>query len=161
MEGGDVSQPHLRFCLHSTRKNWWCKAYCLRFPFQFFLFNFLLVSCYWFLVLVTSSCEAGRREIRRFGGGRVWGISVKALPAFLPVKVFLTKRTFKATHNCTAYTKWGAVSLHAPSGGIFHSSPVLTAGWVKNWYCCARLVYLSGVIILCSFIQLRCWYEQS
>ena len=38
------------------------------------IFFFLLVSCFYFLrplqiVLVTSSCGACRREIRRFGGG--------------------------------------------------------------------------------------------
>ena len=42
-------------------------------------------------------------------------------------------------------------------GGILHSSPVLTAGWVKKWYYCRRLVYLSGVILLYSFFQLICW----
>jgi len=31
----------------------------------------------------------------------------------------------KETHNCTTYAKWGVGSLEAPSGGIFHSSPVL------------------------------------
>ena len=54
-----------------------------RFPFQFFLFNFLFSSCFLFfvycfyilrplqIVLLTSSCGAGRREIRGFVGGRV------------------------------------------------------------------------------------------
>ena len=40
--------------------------------------------------------------------------------------------------------------------GIFLSGPVLTAGRVKNRYHCALLVYLSGVILLCSFFQMRC-----
>ena len=34
--------------------------------------------------------------------------------------------------------------------GIFHSSPVLTAGWVKNWYCCAWLIHPSGIRLLLS-----------
>jgi len=37
-------------------------------------------------------------------------------------------------------------------GGILHSSPVLTAGWVKKWYYCGRLVYLSAVILLAVFL---------
>ena len=47
------------------------------------------------------------------------------------------------------------------SGRIFLSSPVLTADRVKNQYRCAWLVYLSGVILLCSFFQLRCWAKIS
>ena len=58
---------------------------------------------------------------------------------------------FKETHNFTPYAKWGVRSLKAPSGGIFHSNPVLTAGRVKNRYHCAWLVYLSRVILLCYF----------
>ena len=49
---------------------------------------------------------------------------------------------FKETHNCTTYAKWGVESLKASSGGIFHSSPVITAGWEKNQYHCACLVCL-------------------
>ena len=46
------------------------------FPVQFSIFFLLLVSCFYILrplqiVLLTSSCGAGRREIRRFVGGRV------------------------------------------------------------------------------------------
>jgi len=59
------------------------------------------------------------------------------LPVFLHVIAFLTKRNFKEAHNCTSYAKWGVVSFKALSGGIFDSSPVLTAG-------------LSGVILLHS-----------
>jgi len=42
------------------------------------------------------------------------------------------------------------VSLKAQLRGIFHSSPVLTAGQVKNWYRCAWLVYPSGAKLLLS-----------
>ena len=52
---------------------------------------------------------------------------------------------FKETQKCTPNTKWGVVSLKAPSEGIFHSSSVLTAAQVKNQYCCAWLVYPLGV----------------
>ena len=48
---------------------------CSKFSSSF-LFIFLLVSCFYTLrpfqiVLLTSSCGAGRREIRRFVGRRV------------------------------------------------------------------------------------------
>ena len=68
------------------------------------------------------------------------------------LKSFPTETEFMETHNCLC-KMW---SWKAPSGGIFHSSPVLTTDQVKNRYHCARLVYLSGVILLCSFFQLRC-----
>jgi len=59
-------------------------------------------------------------------------------------------RGIKETHNCTPYAKWGVVSPKAPLRGI-HSSPVLTAVRVKkNWYCCAWLVYPSGIRLLLS-----------
>ena len=50
------------------------------FPVQFSFVFLLLVSCFYTLrplqiVRLTSSCGAGRREIRRFVGGRVEGIS--------------------------------------------------------------------------------------
>ena len=126
------------------------------------IFFFPLVYCFYILrplqiVLVTLSCGAGRREIRRFGGGRVWGISCSRRS--LCVKCFPTKRNFKETHNCTAYAKWRVESLKVPSGGILHSSPVLTVGPAKKRYHCAWLVYLLGDILLCSFFQLRCWWD--
>ena len=53
------------------------------------IFFFLLVSCFYVMrplqiVHVTLSCGAGRRDTRRFGGGRVWGISVEdpCFPSF-------------------------------------------------------------------------------
>ena len=53
------------------------------FPSTFFcsiFFYLLLVSCFYTvrpfqIVLLPSSCGAGRREIRRFVGRRIWGIS--------------------------------------------------------------------------------------
>ena len=59
-------------------------------------------------------------------------------------------RGIKKTHNCTPYAKWGVVSPKAPLRGIFHSSPVLTADRVKDWNCCAWLVFLSGIRLLLS-----------
>ena len=92
--GGDVSQPYLKWCLHSpTGTNWWCRVYHQRVSFCFSLFNFLsssfLFVCKFLqsyfcvlrplqIVLLTSNCGAGRREITKFGEGRVWGISVEA-----------------------------------------------------------------------------------
>ena len=60
------------------------------------------------------------------------------------------KGNFKETHNCTPYAKCGVASLKVPLRGIFHSSPVLTAGRVKNQYRCAWLLYPSGVKLFLS-----------
>ena len=64
--------------------NWYCKVYHRRVPFHFScsIFFFLHFSCFYVLgplqiVLVTLSCRIGRKEIRKFEGGRVWGISVE------------------------------------------------------------------------------------
>ena len=62
------------------------------------------------------------------------------------VKFFQLKRIWGIPESCTACVKWGVESFKAKSGGIFHSSPVLTANWVKNGYHFAWLVYLSGFI---------------
>ena len=139
------------------------------FPVQFSFFFLLLVSFFYALrplqiVLVTSSCGAGRRDIRMFGGERVWGIA----PVFLHVQIFLTKGNFNET---TTYAKWGVESLKAPSGGILHISPVHTAGRVKRQYRCPWLVCSSGVILLLSaepslkwsycFIYLLCFTRYS
>ena len=48
------------------------------------------------------------------------------------------------------FLKLWVVSLKSPLRGIFHSSPVLTAGRVKNRYRCAWLVYPSEVKLLLS-----------
>ena len=51
--------------------------------------------------------------------------------------IFFLLRGIKETYNCTLIQK----GPKAPLKGIFHSSPVLTAGRVKNRYRCAWLVY--------------------
>jgi len=56
----------------------------------------------------------------------------------------------KETHNCTPYAKWGVVIPKAQLRAIFHSSQVLTAGQVKNRYCCAWVVYPSRIRLLLS-----------
>ena len=95
------------------------------FPVQFSFFFLFLVSCFYSLrplqiVLVKWSCGSGRRVIRRFRGGRVWGIA----PCFPSCLSLHTK--FKEAHNCTTYAKRGVGSLKAPSCGVFHSRPVHT-----------------------------------
>ena len=71
------------------------------FPVQFFFtFEYLRVALSWMghflrffwpllVVLVTLSCGAGRKKIRKFGGGSVWGISVED-PCFPSFKVYPT-----------------------------------------------------------------------
>ena len=107
----------------------------------------------------SSPCDielwSWKKGVCKFGGGRVWGISVDD-PCFPSFKIFSTKAELRKTHNCTAYPNWG---VKAPSGGIFHSSLFLSAGQVKKngiIVHCAWLVYLSRFILLLSFFQLRC-----
>ena len=55
-------------------------------------------------------------------------------PIFLPELKPLTPLSWiKETHKYTICAKWGVESFEAPSGKIFHSSPVLTAGRVKKY----------------------------
>ena len=159
--------PSLILSLFAIRKIDSVKLIFRDFPYNLScsILFFPLIFCFFVLrplqiVLVTWSCGASRREIMRFGGGRVWGISAEA-PCFVLCSSLSDLSGIKENQNCTAFSKWEVVSLKVLSGGIFHSSPVLTAGWVKIWYRCAWLVYLSGVILLGSFFQLRCCHEQS
>ena len=122
---GDVSQPHLQCCLHLLMDVIDIVNQRLSFHFSCSIFFFLQI------VLVTSSCGAGRKVIRNFGGGRVWGISVED-PCFPLCYSHSDLSGIKETHNCTPYAKWGVGSLKASSGGIFYSILVLTAGGVNT-----------------------------
>ena len=127
------------------------------FPSTFFcsiyFFFLLLVSCFYTLrpfqiVLLTLSCGAGRREIMRFVGRRVQGI-YPCVPSFYTVSQLgeLRNLPVSAPHMQNGEL-W---SLKALLRGIFHSSPILTSGWVKNRYCCAWLVFPRGVELLFQF----------
>ena len=112
----------------------------------FFIWKFKIVnSC--FTLHSWADCFKVRQVDIGKEGGAVWK-KVKVIVTFI-VHILVTL-------NCTAYAKWVIENLKATSGGIFHSSLVLTADQVKNRYHCAWLVYLSRVILLCSFFQLRC-----
>ena len=76
MEGGNSSSLSSILSSFVIQKIDKVKLIIRDFPSNFScsIFFFLLVSCFYFLrplqiVLVTSSCGACRREIRRFGGG--------------------------------------------------------------------------------------------
>ena len=48
--------------------------------------------------------------------------------------------------------------LKAPSGGIFHSNPVLTAGRVKNQYHCASFYTYQG-LYYCALSSAEMLYQ--
>ena len=100
------------------------------FSVQFSFSFLLLVSCFYTLpfqiVLFTSSSGGGRRDIRRYVGGRVY----TGLLSFFII-LFL-----------------GIVSPEALLRGMFHSSPFLTSGWVKKQYRCPWLVCQPMVKLL-------------
>ena len=54
------------------------------------------------------------------------------------------------THNFNSLCKMGSWNLIASSGVIFHSSLVLTAGWVIKQCHCVWLVYLSRLYFCIS-----------
>ena len=85
------------------------------------------------IVLLTSCCGAGRREIRRFVGGRVLGIAPSSLRSFYYTLSKL--RGIKKTHNCTPYAKWGVVRSPSERNLPQQSSPHSWSS--KNRYRCA------------------------
>ena len=76
--------------------------------------------------------------MRRFVKGRVLGIAL-LVPSLL---LYFQVNGIKETHNCTPNAKWRVVSPEFLLRVIliFHSSPVLTAGGVKNRYCYACII---------------------
>jgi len=70
---------------------------------------------------VTSSCGAGRRDIRRFF--RRKGMGDWSLYTLSELRGILRK-----AHNFNPYAKWRVANPRAPLRAIFCSSPVLTAG---------------------------------
>ena len=100
------------------------------FSFSCLIFCIPLVYCFYALrpfqrVLVTLSCRAARREIRRKVLGECSLCSLNYTLSEL-------RGILRKPINSTLYAKWGFVSPDAPLRGIFHSSSVLTAGRVKN-----------------------------
>ena len=107
------------------------------------IFFFLLAPCFLFLhfqAYPTSffDIKSRSRQERDKDVCRRKGIGGYSLCSFY--YTFSEFRGIKETHNCTPYVKWGVVNPKAPLRGIFHSSPILTAGRIKNRYCCACLV---------------------
>ena len=120
------------------------------FSFSCLIFCIPLVYCFYALrsyqrVLVTSSCRAARREIRRKGVGECSLCSLNYTLSGL-------RGILRKLLNSTPFAKWGFVSPEAPLRGIFHSSSVLTAGQVKNGIVVHGLYSHHG---LNSFLQLH------
>ena len=106
-----------------------------RSNFSCSIFFFLLASCFFFLHFEVSpnssfDIELWSRQQREMEVCKRKGIRDCSLCSFYYILSEL--RGIQETHNCTPNAKWGVVSPKVQLRGIFHCSPVLTAGRVKT-----------------------------